>query len=580
MKNKIKITNMALVTGIASVFPYCSLATEKESLLNVDWNTEFIEGGFENFESIAQTSDGGFIVSGEADVREEEGGSRGDGVIVKYNRNGEQEWYNALVGEDTDLFYGVCEGKNDKYYAIGKSYSSDLDFTNTNNLSHAIIVKYDNEGTQEWIKAVNDNGKQINYRNIISLSDGHLAIVGDRVIDGKRTGFLMIIDENGDEISFVKIEDNTNNTEINNVIETKEGKLIVIGKSILNSEEKPFISQISKDGKKEWSYNTEEDDNKEINKLRGSFTSVVQSKNGDIIVSGYCLTENQNSLLMTFDEKGDRLGVNITQSNTLDKYTSVMLNSKGEVLVLGESTPDREINLLEDLNISVARYDSSDYTTLIRTDDLSDVMKNVSASKSIITSEDKIILVGKTYKKVIGQDAKCDVTKAIISNDCIQADGVIMQISVKSAQVFPTEEESNPCEINEKPIINADDIVIHIGEEFNPLLNVTATDKENGDLTNSIKINSNNVDVNKVGEYKVVYTVADECGLSVEKERTVTVKAKTVDSTTDTTDSTTTTTDSTTTTTKPQTGDEVFAYVGLAIISILGLLGINQKKEK
>lgn len=565
MKNKIKITNMALATGIASVFPYNALAIEKESLLNVDWSTEFVEGGFENFEAISKTSDGGFIVAGEADVREEEGGSRGDAVIVKYDKDGKQEWYNALIGEDTDLFYSVSEAKNGGFYAVGKSFSSDLDFRNDNNISHAVIVKYDNEGNQEWIKAVNDNGKQINYNNIITTSEGNLAIVGDKIIDGTRTGFLMIVDENGDEISFVEIKDDINSTEMNNVIETKEGKFVVVGKSVLNSEEKPFISVINKDGKQEWSYKTEDDESEIVNVLKGNFTSVVQANNGDIIVSGYSLSDNEDALIMSFNEEGKRIWYDVVRGETSDKYTSVMLNSKGEILVVGESVPAGEINLLQDLKISVTRY-ASDYTALIRVDDLTDSMKNVSTSKSIITSEDKIISVGKSYKKVLGQDAKCDVAKATIPDECIQADGVIMQIAIKNAEVLPEEDNSNPCEINEKPIIKAEDITIYIGEEFKPYINVTATDKENGDLTESIKITYNNVDVNKVGEYKVVYTVVDECGVSVEKERKVTVKAKTVDSTTNTA--------------KPQTSDEGFAYVGLAMMSILGLLGINKKKEK
>lgn len=566
MKNKIKMTNIALATGLVSALPYNVLAVEKENLLNVDWSAEFIEGGFENFESIVQTSDGGFIVAGEADVKEEEGGSRGDAVIVKYDKNGKQEWYNALIGEDTDLFYSVTEAKNGGFYAVGKSFSSDLDFVNNNNISHAIVVKYDNDGNQEWIKAINDNGKQINYKSIITTSEGNLAIVGDKIINGTRTGFLMIIDENGDEVSFIEIKDGASSTELNSVIETKEGKFVVVGKSVMNSEEKPFISMINKDGKKEWSYKTEEDKSDMLNVLKGNFTSVVQAKNGDIIVAGYSLTDNQDALIMTFDNDGERGWFDIIIEETSDKYTSVMINSKDEILVLGESIPAGEMNALQDYKVSLTRY-ASDYTALIRVDDLSDVMKNVSTSKAIITSEDKIVAVGKSYKKVVDLDAKCEVTKATLPDECVQADGIIMQISVKNPQVLPEEDETKPnaCEVNEKPVIKADDIVLFEGEEFKPFLNVTATDKENGDLTESIKIILNNVNTNKVGEYKVIYTVKDECGVSVEKERKVTVKARE--------------TGLITNTEKPQTGDLGLVYAGLTVISTAGLISINRKKE-
>ena len=566
MKNKMKMTNIALATGLVSALPYNVLAVEKESLLDVDWSAEFSEGGFENFESIVQTSDGGFVVAGEADVREEEGGSRGDAVIVKYDKNGKQEWYNAVIGEDTDLFYSVTEAKNGGFYAVGKSFSSDLGFANNNNISHAIIVKYDNSGNQEWIKAINDNGKQINYNNVITTSEGNLAIVGDKIINGSRTGFLMVVDENGNEVSFIEVKDGANSTELNSVIETKDGKFVVVGKSVMNSEEKPFISMVNKNGKKEWSYKTEDDKSDMLNVLKGNFTSVVQAKNGDIIVAGYSLTDNQDALIMTFDNDGERGWFDIIIEETSDVYTSVMINSKDEILVLGESMPAGEMNALQDLKVSVTRY-ASDYTALIRVDDLSNTMKNVMTSKGIMTSEDKIVAVGRSYKKVVGQDAKCDIARITASEDCIQADGIIMQISVKNPEVLPEEDEvkPNPCEVNEKPVIKADDITIYEGDEFKPFLNVTATDKENGDLTESIEITFNNVDVNKAGEYKVIYTVVDECGASVEKERKVTVKAKVVDTVTNTE--------------KPQTGDAGLVYAGLTIMSSLGLMSVNKKKE-
>ena len=349
-------------------------------------------------------------------------------------------------------------------------------------------------------------------------------------------------------------------------IETKDGKFVVVGKSVMNSEEKPFISMVNKNGKKEWSYKTEDDKSDMLNVLKGNFTSVVQAKNGDIIVAGYSLTDNQDALIMTFDNDGERGWFDIIIEETSDVYTSVMIDSKDEILVLGESMPAGEMNALQDLKVSVTRY-ASDYTALIRVDDLSNTMKNVMTSKGIMTSEDKIVAVGRSYKKVVGQDAKCDIARITASEDCIQADGIIMQISVKNPEVLPEEDEvkPNPCEVNEKPVIKADDITIYEGDEFKPFLNVTATDKENGDLTESIEITFNNVDVNKAGEYKVIYTVVDECGVSVEKERKVTVKAKVVDTVTNTE--------------KPRTGDAGFVYAGLTIMSSLGLMSVNKKKE-
>lgn len=77
-------------------------------------------------------------------------------------------------------------------------------------------------------------------------------------------------------------------------------------------------------------------------------------------------------------------------------------------------------------------------------------------------------------------------------------------------------------------LIGGKDITIEQGTEFNnSMLGVTATDKEQGDLTSSI-VFEGTVDVNTPGTYKVTATIVDAQGLKDSKTFTVTVKAKEV----------------------------------------------------
>lgn len=84
-----------------------------------------------------------------------------------------------------------------------------------------------------------------------------------------------------------------------------------------------------------------------------------------------------------------------------------------------------------------------------------------------------------------------------------------------------------PAKINTPPVIDAKDITLTVGDKFNPLDKVTATDKEDGKLKltkdNVIK---NNVDTSKAGTYSLTYKVTDKDGASVEKTIKVTVKEK------------------------------------------------------
>ncbi|WP_327444093.1 immunoglobulin-like domain-containing protein [Clostridium tarantellae] len=80
---------------------------------------------------------------------------------------------------------------------------------------------------------------------------------------------------------------------------------------------------------------------------------------------------------------------------------------------------------------------------------------------------------------------------------------------------------------NEKPtLIGVDKLVLKVGEVFNPMLNIIATDKEDGDITNLVKVEG---EINNLipDEYKLVYSVADSDGNMVNIPRVIKVKSNT-----------------------------------------------------
>ena len=81
---------------------------------------------------------------------------------------------------------------------------------------------------------------------------------------------------------------------------------------------------------------------------------------------------------------------------------------------------------------------------------------------------------------------------------------------------------------NTAPTISANDVTLNVGDTFNPLTNVTATDKEDGTITlTKDNIIANDVDTSKAGTYHVTFRVVDKNGAITEKTITVTVKEKT-----------------------------------------------------
>ena len=96
------------------------------------------------------------------------------------------------------------------------------------------------------------------------------------------------------------------------------------------------------------------------------------------------------------------------------------------------------------------------------------------------------------------------------------------------------EEETKPSvnpETNEKPVINAKDLELKVGDEFDALKGVTASDKEDGNLTSRIKVIENTVDTKKAGKYKVTYKVTDSDNNETTLTINVKVKAKSIPTT-------------------------------------------------
>lgn len=80
---------------------------------------------------------------------------------------------------------------------------------------------------------------------------------------------------------------------------------------------------------------------------------------------------------------------------------------------------------------------------------------------------------------------------------------------------------------NASPVIDVSNKVIKINDTFNPLSGVAATDKEDGTLTSSIEIVSNNVNPAVLGTYQVQYKVTDAAGNISTKEISVVVEDRT-----------------------------------------------------
>ncbi|UJF15327.1 DUF5011 domain-containing protein [Jeotgalibaca sp. MA1X17-3] len=73
-------------------------------------------------------------------------------------------------------------------------------------------------------------------------------------------------------------------------------------------------------------------------------------------------------------------------------------------------------------------------------------------------------------------------------------------------------------------LMGVKDLTFSIGEEIDLFENVTATDLEDGDLTEKVEVDDSGLDYTKRGTYFITYRIIDSDGATVEKQATITVK--------------------------------------------------------
>lgn len=128
--------------------------------------------------------------------------------------------------------------------------------------------------------------------------------------------------------------------------------------------------------------------------------------------------------------------------------------------------------------------------------------------------------------------------------------------------------------INKAPKITAEDKTLTVGDTFDAMKGVTATDAEDGDLTGKIVITKNTVDTSKAGKYTVVYEVTDSHGTRVVRTIYVTVQQKTTDTGKEDSNK-----DSAKDTAQTSTQTNILAWSVLGIASLGALLAVLFKRK-
>ena len=158
----------------------------------------------------------------------------------------------------------------------------------------------------------------------------------------------------------------------------------------------------------------------------------------------------------------------------------------------------------------------------------------------VIHATDKTITVGDTFDPMAGVTATDAEDGNLTTKIVVEKNDVKTDVAGKYEVTYKVTDNQGATRrktiivtvnpkmevLNEAPVIHATDKTITVGDTFDPMAGVTATDAEDGNLTAKIEVKKNDVDTTKAGKYEVTYKVTDTQGASFTKSITVTVNPK------------------------------------------------------
>jgi len=198
--------------------------------------------------NVVATKDGGFVAVGASQSSElfqdiypgysiSETDAITDAIIVKYDNEGNEVWKNVIGGDATETFSDVVETEDNGFIAIGqtKGEISGLDY---HDKEDALIVKYDGNGKLVWKDTFGGTKSEI-FSSIIKVNDGYLVVGYSASTDYDLQGLdtkgnfdiLLVKYKEDGTISWKKVFGGSELDSPDKIKQTPDGGYVIVGAS-------------------------------------------------------------------------------------------------------------------------------------------------------------------------------------------------------------------------------------------------------------------------------------------------------------------------------------------------------------
>lgn len=249
-----------------------------DSLGNIVWNREYGGSNNDNFISIQQTKDGGYIAAGGIGNYEEEG----NGWLIKIDSNGNKQW-EKKYDQNIKIYY-VRQTKDGGYILSGGGIIED---SPNSYYEYGFVIKTDSYGNKLWEKPILQMQTRAVATSVQQATDGGFIIGGESY-------WHSAVGEEGNDGILIKT-DMYGNTQwernqeyaVKSIQQTKDGGYILAGSSCYRTLKfdncDGTIVKTDSNGIEKWQ---KKFGGSEKDELR----SIHQNKDGSYIIAGYTMS--------------------------------------------------------------------------------------------------------------------------------------------------------------------------------------------------------------------------------------------------------------------------------------------------
>lgn len=239
------------------------IVSAKELVIN---EFTYAAGRYEFFDEVLGTSDGGYVVVGyiaDEDVDTYGISDSSDALIIKYDKDDKVLWSKTLAGTLGDYYTGVTEMSDGSLIVAGYTESTDIEGITLVGSYDGILVKYDKEGNLLWKKNYGGTDEEW-LLHVESTQDGGFVAVGHTFStsingvsnNGSKDALIIKYDKNANLESQV-LYGGTGYDHFNSIIQDSDGNYVAVGYSrsseIANTMGDSIIVKFDTTGKLLWS---------------------------------------------------------------------------------------------------------------------------------------------------------------------------------------------------------------------------------------------------------------------------------------------------------------------------------------